>query len=593
MNRNNINNGIHLIYTAITRFFIFAAIPVSMSSCGDGDSRIVQTLDAADSIMIENPDSAERLLERIGDVVTADAGKSTRMRHLLLLADAKNKNFKQMPSDTLFKDVIDYYDKHGNNNERMRAYYLMGCIYRDRKEAPEAIIWYEKATECADTTAADCNYAFLYRIYGQMADVYFKVDLYKEEIQAAMKAQRYALKANEISGYIRAYELLIRPYANLGDTSLVYQITDNAVELYKYYGMYEEAADAYTTAIRMALYQKKINEAGYMMQIFENESGAFDNEHHIEKGREMYYYTKGLYMEEINKLDSAEFFYRMLLKYGYDHAAYYGLISVYRKKNDLDSIVKFSKLSEDAYERYVQASQAETVIKMSSLYNYTRNQKIAEAMTGEARRKQNIIYFVIIIAGVIICLSGAKYRQYKLKNEEEIIRLNDNYVEAVEKIQALETEIDMLQKDQKALLTEKQQNIEALNVMIENYKDQYNNMECNEKEKMLFNNSVTKDFKQMSVPKLGTRKPTPNDWKRLLAILKIYHTSLYNMINDKLPQQELYICILTRLDFSNKEISILLETSPQRITNAKASVNEKLFGDKNARALKDNLKGYR
>lgn len=591
MNRNNINNGIHLIYTAITRFFIFAAIPVSMSSCGDGDSRIVQTLDAADSIMIENPDSAERLLESIGDVVTADAGKSTRMRHLLLLADAKNKNFKQMPSDTLFKDVIDYYDKHGDNNERMRAYYLMGCIYRDRKEAPEAIIWYEKATECADTTAADCNYAFLYRIYGQMADVYFKVDLYKEEIQAAMKAQRYALKANEISGYIKAYVLLVRPYEGLNDTVNILKVTYKSAELYKKYGMYKEAASVYGVAIGLYLRQAKYEKAAKLMYIFENESGLFDKDGHIEKGREVYYNLKGIYYEAINKLDSAEIYYRMLPAYRYYHAAYKGLMSIYCKKNNMDSIVKFSQLAEEAIVKDMKDSQAETVIKMSALYNYTRNQKIAEAMAEEARCKQNIIYLIIIIAGVIICLSGAKYRQYKLKKEEEIIRLNDNYVEAVEKIQTLENEIDMLQKDQKALLTEKQQNIEALNVMIENYKDQYNNMEYNEKEKMLFNNSVTKDFKQMSVPKLGTRKPTPNDWKRLLAILKIYHISLYNMINDKLPQQELYICILTRLDFSNKEISILLETSPQRITNAKASVNEKLFGDKNARALKDNLKG--
>ena len=41
--------------------------------------------------------------------------------------------------------------------------------------------------------------------------------------------------------------------------------------------------------------------------------------------------------------------------------------------------------------------------------------------------------------------------------------------------------------------------------------------------------------------------------------------------------------------FSNGEMSVLLNTSAQRITNVKSKVNEKLFGVKNATSLQKNL----
>ena len=47
--------------------------------------------------------------------------------------------------------------------------------------------------------------------------------------------------------------------------------------------------------------------------------------------------------------------------------------------------------------------------------------------------------------------------------------------------------------------------------------------------------------------------------------------------------------MLTLLDFTNAEVANLLETTPQRVTNIKAAVNGKLFGDASATTLKSNL----
>ena len=56
-----------------------------------------------------------------------------------------------------------------------------------------------------------------------------------------------------------------------------------------------------------------------------------------------------------------------------------------------------------------------------------------------------------------------------------------------------------------------------------------------------------------------------------------------------LSRQERLTCILTRLGFTNGETAALLQTSIQRISNAKASANWKLFDERKAATLRKNL----
>ena len=157
-----------------------------LASC-TGDKEVRAVLDRAEALMEAHPDSAyEELQSLLGNdsVSPSLGGVRGGPRTILLLAESENKLDKQMPSDTAFQEVVDYYDRHGNANQRLKAYYLMGCIYRDMHEAPMALQWYLDATEQADTLAADCDYLTLMKVYGQMADIYHSQLMPSEEIEA-------------------------------------------------------------------------------------------------------------------------------------------------------------------------------------------------------------------------------------------------------------------------------------------------------------------------------------------------------------------------------------------------------------------------
>ena len=96
------------------------------------------------SLMEKNPQAAyDSLCNHRQDM--SQCGEKVEMRYRMLEAKVLNKLFKPMPSDSLFQEVVDYYDSKGAPNEKMEAHYLLGCIYCDMKEAPKAMQCYQDA----------------------------------------------------------------------------------------------------------------------------------------------------------------------------------------------------------------------------------------------------------------------------------------------------------------------------------------------------------------------------------------------------------------------------------------------------------------
>ena len=102
-----------------------------MSSCGN--KKIEQSIAHADSLMEKNQDSARVALAILDKLCRQypDMSKREQMRYQLIYAKGMNKGFVDFTTDSVMKQVVAYYDKHGSANERMLAYYLLGCAYRD------------------------------------------------------------------------------------------------------------------------------------------------------------------------------------------------------------------------------------------------------------------------------------------------------------------------------------------------------------------------------------------------------------------------------------------------------------------------------
>ena len=112
------------------------------------------------------------------------SGRKAAMRAGLDSINAVNRSGQPFTVAAV-KPYVEFFDDHGTPNDRLLAHYLLGLAYYDHGEAPMALQCYQEALDCADTTATDCDYAQLSRVYGQMAEVF-----YHQHLGAGPKSRR-------------------------------------------------------------------------------------------------------------------------------------------------------------------------------------------------------------------------------------------------------------------------------------------------------------------------------------------------------------------------------------------------------------------
>ncbi|MBR6196552.1 MAG: hypothetical protein IKQ72_03015 [Bacteroidaceae bacterium] len=542
-------------------------------------------LHKVEGIMNDDADSARTLLEGVSDRVD-DMPEALRMKYYLLLADAQNKLMDELPSDTIFRQVVEYYDAHGSSNEQVKAHYLQGCIYRDLREAPVALQCYYDAVEKADTLSKDCDFGNLMRVWGQIAVVLYYQHLPEQQLVAWQNYSKYAQKIGNTFEYIRGIDLSTMAYSQMGDTAMVIKMTHELFQMYKDNHFDEAAYSVYPPLIDILLSRGEYAEARRYMDAYENKSGIFRDGEIIVPGRQLYYQSKGIYYCGVDKLDSAEMYFRKLLtceEYKYD--AYKGLAEVYCERRNVDSVVSFTRLQEAALDTLLSEKQTEAAQQASSMYDYSRILRLAEEKRAEAKLNALLLTFAIFVFVVVVVVLFYVHKRYMAAKEDELEILNDTYektkTEYVHAVENLTEQTEEYEQFKKEKLNE-----------VESLKSKYNDLKSKDDEAALLNtpfiNSIRDILKPMSVKEYMSN----TDIEELLLIVRQYLPHFYMEIakEEKLSLQEQVICILLRLNFTSKEMSVLLNTSLSSIANAKKRANEKLFGVSQANMLVTNLK---
>ena len=490
--------------------------------------------------------------------------------------------------------LVRHYDHWWHSrNHRMRAYYMLGCAYRDQGEAPAAIHYYHIATEKADTIHADsATYATLFRIYGQMAMIYEQQNMPEEEIETLDKLSKYASLAHDTLTSIMGEERKVVVYSQMDDTANVLRLTESVSQQYLKLGFAQKAARTFPTAIYVCLINKDYARARQYMDFFEKESGLFDEAGNIESGREQYYYSKGLYFMSQGEIDSAEICYRKLIPCGYLYEAYKGLLSVYESRNINDSIAKYIELTEQALEQWMANQQGTAIIQSSAMYRYERNRNAAIVNARKAEQTGYLSLFILLSA---IILYG--YARKRLQEKEtKIKQMYKEYTSAINEHEQLKKEFQTLKHnydcsnasaDTTKLLEKKQERIEYLEGQIKTYRSNLRRLSYAKREKLLRENEIVVYFigKTTITPKWSA--PKEEKWRCLTNTYAQYMPLVSSrMGNSKLSRQERFTCILTHLEFASSDIAVLLETSASRISNAKNDACAKLFGKGHGKQLR-------
>ncbi|MBQ4483521.1 MAG: hypothetical protein II934_00750 [Prevotella sp.] len=536
---------------------------------------------------------------------------------LALLASCGGKRMRQRlqfvaecnRADTVFTErwqptvdsLADYFRSHGTRNERMTALYLKGRVHHDLGEAPQALDAYQRATEQADTTQKNCDLHTLVAVYGQMANLFHAQYLPDSEMEALKMAERIAWKDKKTYDALVAFHLRSRPYYLKGEKDSVMFVEKQAREFYLKYGYREEAAQATLGTISILLDRQEYAEAGRYIRMLEQESGWFDANGNILKGKELCYYDKGRYLLAVGKTDSALLYFNRTLA-GHKETGYKGLLSVYEKKNNPDSIAKYAKLFAAANDSNFLHVNQEKVHQITAMYDYSHHQQMAKQKEQEAKDWKNGLVFVSLAAVIILALSMMYFFRSKAKKLAEIYRLNsikdelENLLTQKDKLtEENRQEIIRLHNKNSRIHRSMKEETERLQHQIETLRKQLFEKASAQTRQNMDSTKIIENFKEKYGEYThGYTPPTEKEWSRLEEAFSCEHSVFFHFIasNRGMKRHHVWICMMMKLNIAERMMALALGTDSKRIDRLKRQANKTLFGESSAKTLRENLQAY-
>lgn len=568
-----INKAVQMLLAVIT-------LP-SLMSCGSrAFDRAVKT---ADSLTEVNQHGALAFIDSINAAGGNKPGRSKSMKLALLKAKARNKLCMPLSDDTL-KMLEEYYGSHGTANERMLANYIIGCSFLDKNDAPMALQYFQYAAEKADTTRDDCDYRTLHKVHVQAAQLLKNQHAFKHAMDENRLALKYALKAKDTVNALITMEQKANIYNRKDDIDSAILIREKLRTLYLKHGYKKLAAISLGPLINKMREMGEIDKARHYMNIYEKESGLFDMDGNIEKGRETYYTIKGYYYLSTNRIDSAIFYFSKCLKtttHQNDFVfCYKGFADVYRKLGYNDSVAKYADLALKAQDTAYARLSTEHLQSMQVMYDYTRNKRIAEQKTEEAARYK----YWITVLGLVFTLTVfiiLFILQKRQKDKERQKKMNASNAMYLLLLQKKEKELDDAEnaiKKNRKLIDEK---IDEIRKLRENIISLHGDSLKHDNLNNCINASGSPVTDRLHEHAGSGEKATQTDKSSLIQHVQDTlpeFISTLGIEENRLNETEVIVCCFVKLCFIPSEITCLLGISSQNLTNIRKRLNRKIFG---------------
>ena len=568
-------------------------------ACAD-HHRVASRLVELDSLVDACPDSALAILDTLGN---EGFDEFNRMYLELLRGKAMNKAYVKFTSDSAMLEVAHYFDRHGDANQRMLAYYLLGCAYRDMGSAPRALEQYQQATAQADTTSSACDLSTLMRVHGQMNELFMRLRMEKDALRESEIAQRLCWQMGNTLSALIFEEAICNHLYNTKQYEACIQKAFHLHQQYTEHGFLDEADAVYVFCVKSYLELQDYEKAKLYLDRFAKCRYFLTDPRKIKGGKGILYIYKAQYHLRVQNADSAAHYFQMALPYAHLNnnalLAYRGLFESYSMLHQADSALKYINLYSEQKERTYHKGNAETALQMENLYNYSSEQKMAEQQKQKAARwKKRVLILALIVLLLCSLLFLSRYH-----NERRRRRISDLQLQLLYLQDEMQGEKDLMQdllqekqkmettfsdKEDKAnkSLEEKEQLIERQRHKIvelnEKLLDLHKTIDILQGKKtnsasLLQSPIVQKVFATVANP---TNKLTESDWQELAERVEKYVPTFRHEMNKRktLSEDEYRLCLLTLINVPPSSANELLDRDSTFATNTRKRLHKKIFG---------------
>ena len=584
----------------------FAAL-LNIQCSGNGKEKTpLPELVHAESVMFDHPDSALHILEDM-PMPSARWDKENHALWCLLVTQAQYKQVMKIPSDSLVRIAYDYYKPTNNARRKAMSALYMGNINYELGNIEDAMQYYlEGKTEVEKTD----DYKTGYLIMSSLGNLYLFRRLVDYALDACTAAYDYAVKDSNKRYQMTALRFLARCYCLTNEfpkaIDTYNKCSSISLELGQkdgyYYETQNEIALVYSNSgnLEKSLVLSKSLPVDYQSTVLIGKNYYYLNEHdsayiYLQKSlKTNSVYTKALIYELLYKIsDSPK--YRKYLKTYCDSLLFYN-----------DSIIALDKGKE--------------IIAYKEKYDHQKLITEQQRLKLEKADVQRMLFIITICLIVVIAIVAYLYQRRLVRKETTIrkqseqlqdymlqlheyetqLMQNNHYMEELkeqlsgqemnsEELHEYREQIDSLQVES-SRLSEK---INSLQHHINDYSskldkarreaDKYRNLSeenlyLKQRERVLTDYVVDND-RLVKELREKCRVLEAGEWETLEQMCESTYSNFVSRLQGVCPtltKQELHLCMLIKLRFSNAQMSEIFGVNTTSVSQKKFRLKKHL-----------------
>lgn len=562
--------------------------------CACGHKPYPHPLIVADSLTNACPDSAIALLGTLKERMTNE-DEATQMYYRLLCIKANDKAYIPHTSDSLILPVLHYYIEKDDKRHLPEAYYYAGRVYRDLKDAPQALDYFQKAIAASPSNG---QYRLKSKIYSQTGTLFAYQGMYAEAIKMYREGGKCDEMLKDSVGMIFKLRDIGNMYRELGrqDSTLFYFKEANHLS----------AQICHTGMFNMM--QGQLASIYMDLQMYDSARIPLQNAlRNVERpNKSGAYNIAARFYDATGQKDSATWYCNELLKFGNVYAkrtAYRRLLEFAIAQNDTKLVPHYLREHLRCIDSIQGLTQTETIHRMHSLYNYQLREKENLRLKTENQHKN---FWIAIISGSLLFAIAlfTAYRQYsKRKNlmlQLQLEKLRKIEKENRKKIAFLEKYHSQKEELNKGITRitlpkndEQKQQLEKRIELVNHILQQQVMKEEQEKlaQEQLFHSDLYRKLQERANSPRGEAYVNSDEWESLKALIHPAYPKFFERLRSlhTPSENELHVCMLLKLRFRQADIARLLRLKPESISSIRKRLYQKVTGEKGTPEMWDKI----
>lgn len=534
---------------------LFALAMPHLNSCQRANTR--QELERVDSLLECVPmdtNAITELLDKVG-AKPNELSHNDSMYYVMLKHDYLIKQFYRLNNDSMMRQAVRHYDKHGTAYDKMRAHYILACMLYDDIKFKESQKECFTATQYNDTTTLR-SIKLLGKCYMLLGGISKKQSDYEIIRQSYEKAAYYAKKIQDSCTLSDCYGHLVDYYRRENNYDMVFKYAQKTYNLYMKLGLEDDAYEELLPMTEVCLQKKDYAKADFYLKEFERKKYYPAKKiNNLKDGcYGSYYAYKGNYYLALGMVDSALICYYNELDFKNEISIpyiYQELANAYSIKNQTDSVNKYLRLYIATHEK------ADSLKTSNNLHDgfYIHENEMLKKQNEMLVNDRWYYHFTSPISIVILILTLCLLAYLCIKNRKTISRMTNHFffMLYVFKQSLAEQENGTL----KYLFGLKKTKIPTIDI-----------------------EKIKKDIACL----IDEEKPIKDQaiWNGLYFYMQAndwHFLDFLESFSGSINKRDIQLCILIRLGYSPSDLAILLLISKQNVTKIRAKLAGILFNE--------------